>query len=195
MGVRNTSKQWGWPAKALHWIMAILIIGLALVGTFMANFTDNMLLQFELTQIHKSFGFVAFSLAALRMIWRWINPSPVAPVYHSKLEMVAAYITHYGLYVLMFVMPLSGWLMASASVLNDADAYPMQVKNMVFGLFELPDPIAPSDEKLETIFHMIHAYSSYLLATLLVLHIAGALKHHIVNKDTILKRMVPFWRF
>ena len=192
MSLRNTRARWGWPAKLLHWTMAILIIGLALVGTWMANFLNDMVLQIEVTQWHKSFGFVVFVLAVLRVVWRWANPvSPLPPADQPAWERWTAHGTHWALYVLMFVMPLSGWLMASASEFNDPGAYPMQIKNMVFGLFELPDPIAPGDEALEAIFHTIHAWSSYLLAALLLLHIGGALKHHFKDKDSILRRMLP----
>jgi len=142
MALKNSENAWGFPAKLLHWAMAILMIGLALVGTYMVNFERDMFARFELTQWHKSFGFVVFTL--------W--------------ERLAREITHYGLYILMFLMPLSGWLMASASPLNDDGAYPIQIKNMVFNQFELPDPIAPGDEGLESIFHAIHTWSGYLLA-------------------------------
>jgi len=84
--------------------------------------------------------------------------------------------------------------MASASPLNDDGAYPIQIKNMVFNQFELPDPIAPGDEGLESIFHAIHTWSGYLLAVLVILHVAGALRHHFVRKDTVLLRMLPFGR-
>ncbi len=192
--MKNTHIRWGWPAKAFHWIMAVLIIGMAVVGTYMANFLDDMFLQIELTQRHKSFGFVVFALAVLRVLWRWANPvTPALPVL-SAWERWAAHLTHYGLYVLMFVMPVSGWLMASASPLNDENAYPMQIKNMVFGVFELPDPIAPSDKGLEAVFHTIHAYSSYLMAGLLLLHVGAALKHHFVDRDGVLRRMLPWGR-
>jgi len=192
LSLRDTRTRWGWPAKLLHWTMAILMIGLALVGTWMANFLNDMVLQFQLTQLHKSFGFVVFTLAVLRVLWRWANPvSPLPPVDQPAWERWVAHGTHRALYALMFVMPLSGWLMASASELNDPGAYPMQIENMVFGLFELPDPIKPGDEALEAIFHTIHAWSSYLLAVLLLLHIGGALKHHFMHKDSILRRMLP----
>ncbi len=173
--------------------MAILIIGLAVVGTLMANFINDMALQFDLTQQHKSFGFVVFTLALIRIIWRWLSPAvPIEPENQRPWEKTASHITHYGLYALMFVMPLSGWMMSSASALNDPGAYPVQVKNMVFGIFEMPDPVYPANETLEKLSHTIHAYSSYLLAILLILHIAGALKHHFVLRDSVLRRMVPF---
>ena len=192
MSLRNTRERWGWLAKTFHWVMALLILGLAAVGTYMANFLDDMILQIELTQTHKSFGFVVFALAALRLLWRWANPVvPAPPEGQPAWERMAASATHGALYVLMFAIPISGWLMSSASPLNDVDAYPAQMKNMVFGLFELPDPFQPGDKALTNRLHAIHAWSVYLLGALLVLHVGGALKHHLVEKDGVLRRMLP----
>ena len=203
MSVHNTATNWGSLAKLLHWSMAVLIIGLSVVGIFMANFTDwyypDMLdattARVELTQQHKSFGFVVFTLACLRILWRWISPAvPGLPDDTPGWQRVAVKATHYGMYLLVFVMPLSGWLMASASVLNDADAYPAQIKNMVFGLFELPDPIAPGDRELAVFFHAVHEYSGYALGVLLIVHISGVLYHHFILQDSVLTRMLPFGR-
>jgi len=192
VSLKNTRERWGWLAKLLHWTMAILIISLALVGTYMANFLDDMILQIELTQIHKSFGVVVFMLAVLRILWRWASPvTPDMPQGESALARGAARATHWALYILMLTIPLSGWLMASASTLNDADAYPTQMRNMVFGVFELPDPFQPGSDALDATFHMIHAWSVYLLGALLVLHIGAALKHHLVDRDDVLRRMLP----
>lgn len=203
MGLHNTGERWGSVAKALHWIMAVLIIGLAVVGVFMANFTDwlydDMLkattLRVDLTQQHKSFGFVVFVLACIRVLWRWISSntpglSPDTP----NWQRAAVSATHYGLYVLIFLLPLSGWLMSSASPFNDLDAYPAQIRNMVFGLFELPDPFPTGDRDLAAVFHTIHEYAGYALAVLLVLHVGGALYHHFIERDSVLTRMLPFGR-
>ncbi len=201
MALQNTLTRWGWPAKLLHWVMAVLIIGLAATGVFMANFTDwyypDMLeattARVDLTQQHKSFGFVVFVLGCLRILWRWFAPVvPGLPYETPGWQRIAVGMTHYGLYVLIFILPLSGWLMSSASPLNDADAYPAQIKNMVFGLFELPDPIAPGDRYLAGLFHSVHVYAGYVLAGLLLLHVAGVLYHHFILRDSVLTRMLPF---
>lgn len=192
MSLRNTHERWGWLAKLFHWVMAILIIALALVGTYMANFLDDMVAQFELTQIHKSFGFVVFAMAVLRVLWRWANPvSPRPPGDRPLWERWAVHGSHGAMYVLMFAIPVSGWLMASASILNDADAYPARIPNMVFGLFELPDPFRQGSDALTDTFHVIHAWSVYLLAALLLVHIGAALRHHFVDRDDVLRRMLP----
>jgi len=80
--------------------------------------------------------------------------------------------------------------MSSASTLNDPDAYPAPMKNMVFGLFELPDPFQPGSDALTDMLHVVHYSGVYLLAALLVLHVGGALRHHFVEKDDVLRRML-----
>lgn len=193
MGLHNTENRWGWPAKTLHWVIAILIIGLLVVGTYMTGLVEGME-RFELTQLHKSFGFLVFVLACARVIWRWASPKvPGLPADTPRFQVLAVQMTHFGLYALMFLLPLSGWLMASASPLNDPDAY-IYIKNEVFGLFELPDPIHPGDKSLETTLAAIHEYAGYALAVLLALHVGGALFHHFVEKDNVLTRMLPFGR-
>jgi len=203
MGLHNTGERWGSLAKALHWIMAILIIGLAVVGVFMANFTgwwhsdmlDATTLRVDLTQQHKSFGFVVFVLACIRVLWRWVSPAVPELEYGTPgWQRLLVNSTHYGMYILMFALPLSGWLMSSASPLNDLDAYPAQIENMVFGLFAMPDLFPTGDRDLAAIFRMIHEYTGYALAFLLLAHIGGVLYHHFILRDSVLTRMLPFGR-
>ena len=191
MSLWNTRERWGWPAKLFHWTVAVMILGLAVVGTYMSNFVDDMFVQYDLTQRHKSFGFVVFALALARLAWRLANPvSPDPPAGQPRWKDLVARWIHRALYVLMFAIPVSGWLMASASILNDDDAYPARIPNEVFGLFELPDPIQPGSEALSDLLHTIHTWSVYLLAALLVIHVGAALRHHLVNGNSILGRML-----
>ena len=147
-----------------------------------------------MTQIHKSFGFVVFVLACIRLVWRWLTPAgPALPESGRPWERFASQFTHLALYVLMFALPLTGWLMASASPFNDPDAY-IYIPNMVFGQFEMPDPISPGDPDLAKTLKQVHLYAGYALAALLVLHVAAALKHHFIHRDSVLTRMLPFGR-
>ena len=133
--------------------MAGLILFLLGYGFLMAEFVDDLLRQFAMVQIHKSWGFVAFVLVALRLVWRGLNREhPALPDHMSRLEKLAANLSHLGLYALMLIMPLSGWLMSSASPLQET----FGIKNMVFGLFEMPDPFQPGSEALEEVFETIH---------------------------------------
>lgn len=192
MALRNTTEDWGWLARLLHWAMAVLIIGLLGVGLYMVEVlgddSDSLMQRFDLTQTHKSWGFVAFVLVLLRICWRAINPTPRLPE-ANRLEKALAHGGHLALYICMFAMPISGWLMASASPYNDEDAY-FQVKNMVFGLFELPDPFTKGDEDLTTMLGQVHFYIAMVLILLVLGHVAAALKHHFVNRDTVLRRML-----
>ncbi len=191
MKLRNDAESWGLIARLLHWSMAAIIVFMLVVGVYMTRIADDMVLRFGLTQTHKSWGFVVFALVFARLGWRLAQPAaPEPPADTKPWEAVAARATHVGFYVLMALMPLTGWLMASASPLNDEGAYPVQIKNRVFGLFELPDPIAPGDETLEAAFHALHLAGAIALAAFLALHVGAALKHHFVLRDGVLKRMV-----
>lgn len=191
MKIRNDAAGWGLPARILHWSMAILIVAMLAVGWYMVNVLTpaDLMLRFQLTQTHKSFGFVVFALALVRVLWRLANPTPVPPA-GSALEHAVAHWAHRALYALMLLLPLTGWLMASASPLNDAGAYPMQIRNMVFGLFELPDPVAPGSATLEAVFKVMHLAAAIAMAALLLAHAAAALFHHLVRRDRTLSRMV-----
>ena len=184
MKTMNDAAGWGWPARALHWAMAVLILGLLVVGAYMTRL-DDLFARFELTQTHKSFGFVVFALAVLRVAWRAVNPVPAEPADAKTWEKQAARVSHAAFYVLMFLMPVSGWLMASASELQEMYG----VKNMVFGLFELPDPFVPGDAGLEAAFKLVHNTGAILLALLLLAHVGAALKHHFIMRDDVLTRM------
>ncbi|SEA54561.1 cytochrome b [Rubrimonas cliftonensis] len=183
MPLRNTQTLWGWPARALHWAMAFIIAFQLIVGTYMTG-VDDLAARFALTQTHKSWGFVVFALALARVAWRLANPTPTEPA-GRPWEKLAARVSHGALYLLMFLMPVSGWLMASASDLQDMYG----VKNMVFGLFELPDPFVPGDRGLEGVFSSIHTAAAVALAALLAIHAGAALKHHLIDRDDVLTRM------
>lgn len=192
MRTLNTETSWGWPSRLLHWAMAVLMIGLLAVGFYMVRVLGNedLIGRFQLTQTHKSFGFVVFVLALARIAWRWRNPVvPADPAGTQPWERRAAHAAHLALYALTLWLPLTGWLMASASPLNDPGAYPMQVRNMVFGLFAMPDPISPGDRGLEALFKELHLIGALALAALLAAHAGAALKHHFVNRDDVLRRM------
>jgi len=191
MSVKNTSQTWGWPARVLHWVMALMILMSLLGGFYMINVETDLVARFQAIQTHKSFGFVIFTLAVLRLVWRFVQPtSPSLPSDMPRWQRQASHASHIALYGLMLWMPLSGWLMSSASPLNNEGAYPVQVKNMVFGLFEMPDPFPNGSDALMQPFLIAHNVGAFALAALLLIHLAAALKHHFVDKDAILRRMV-----
>lgn len=190
MGFANTDRSWGWPARLLHWLMALLIAGMLAFGFYLTNaFNDGDLAKLGLVQTHKSLGFVVFALASIRVIWRVLNPTPSLPTAMSALERMAAKLGHLALYVLMFALPVTGWLGASASPYNDVDAYPMQIRNMVFGLFEMPDPYPVGSHELSDVFMTAHGICAAALVVVLAGHAGAALKHAMIDKDGVLRRM------
>ena len=185
MALGNTRTGWGWPARLLHWLMAGLILFQLGLGLYMDDVAD-IVRQFALYQTHKSWGFVIFVLALVRIGWRLTHPAPALPADMSPLEATLARGAHLALYVLIVATPLSGWLMASASTLQEQ----FGIRNMVFGLFALPDPFQPGSDSLEALFRSIHASCAYGMAVILIGHVGAALRHHFVRRDAVLRRMV-----
>jgi cytochrome b561 len=182
MPIRNTTSRWGSLSQLFHWVIVALIITQFVLATWNASLPLGMAKLAVLAR-HKSVGITILGLAVLRLLWRWMNPSPPLPNTLKPYERVLAHISHVALYTLLFVMPLTGWAMSSAR------AFPVSW----FGLVQLPD-FVPKDRALYDTLHTTHAVLAWTLVGVAVLHIAAALKHHFVLKDDVLKRMLPFTR-
>ncbi|MEY2758927.1 MAG: hypothetical protein RIR33_2705 [Pseudomonadota bacterium] len=172
-------------AIALHWIIAFSIIGLIAVGWLMEEMEPGPD-YFQIVQLHKSFGITILLLSVARLIWRLMNPPPPEPDM-PKFQAVLARAVHVLFYVLIIAMPLTGWIMASAS--SDAPT-------RYFGLVDIRLPGIPgldaaTREGLEEGFEQVHSSLAWVIIGLLVLHVAGALKHHFVDKDGLMARMAP----
>jgi len=180
MPARNTAVRYGFVAQGLHWVIA----GLLIVQVTLGKIADDLPLGLDklaLTARHKSVGITILALAAIRLAWRLIDRPP-APPPMPRWQFVASRLTHAAFYVLLFAMPLSGWLMSSAS------NYPVSW----FGLVQLPDFVRP-DEGLEHLLEEVHETLAKVLITLAILHVAAALKHQFIDRDGLLTRMLP-WR-
>jgi len=184
--LRNTTSGYGRVAILFHWTMAVLIFGMLGLGLYMHNQPLTEPRTFQLYQLHKSVGFVVLALAVLRLLWRLFNPSPKLPEGMHPLERIGAHLGHTGLYALLFALPVSGWLMVSAS--------PWGIPTVLFNLLpvpHLPVPEALGDqEQAEALFKILHEYGAYLLIALIAVHVAAAFKHHLIARDDTLKRMV-----
>ena len=190
MAFHNTETVWGLPARLIHWIMAVMIFMMLIFGTIMAG-TNDLIAKFQMVQTHKSMGFTVFVLAVVRVLWRWRSPTtPALPQDMPRWQVAASHASHHLLYLLILAIPLSGWLMVTSSPLNDADAYPMQVRNMVWGLFEMPDLFATGSEHLSQIFASVHWVLTKVLMAILALHVLAALKHQFIDRDGLLMRMI-----
>jgi cytochrome b561 len=186
MQAGNTTGSWGWVARLLHWGMAALILFQLGLGVWMTNFVPDLLAQFRLTQTHKSWGAVIFFLALVRIGWRLPNRAhPPMPAGTPGWQVRAAAASHGLLYLLMLVLPLSGWVMSAASPTQDL----LGMQNMVFGLFAMPDPWVPGVAWIETLAKAVHVAAAVLMVLVLAAHAGAALKHLLVDRDAVFARM------
>jgi cytochrome b561 len=179
MPFRNTTRSWGSLSKAFHWLIVLLIIN----QWWIAERADELkgLAKLEALGTHKSFGMTILMLAVLRLLWRLMNPTPELTSETKPWERVLARISHVLLYALIFAMPLTGWMMSSAK------NYPVSW----FKLFQFPDLVAPAEQTFHQM-HDIHHLLFNVLVGVALLHAAGALKHHFIDRNDVLKRMLPF---
>lgn len=184
----NTTQPVRYHAVAilLHWVIALLIVGLLVVGLIMGN-VEPPELKFKLYQLHKSFGMTVLALSLLRLLWRLTHRAPPLPPQTKLWEKWAARAVHWGFYVIMIGMPLIGWLGVSAS--------PMKMPLQIFGLFNVPllpffDGVADPRGTAEALFEA-HGIMAWSAIGLLVLHLGAALKHHFIMRDDVMLRMMP----
>jgi cytochrome b561 len=163
--------------RFIHLFCALVVFVLIPLGFFMKAVDDEELL-ITLYDLHKSLGVLILAMVVFRIYMRVKTVKPTSSASHTRLERGLSHITHKSLYTLLLVMPVSGWLMSNAA------GFPVSF----FGLFELPDLVAKNDETM-AIYQNIHFFAAFVLITLIMLHAAGALKHHFIDKDTTLKRI------
>ncbi|MFC5299944.1 cytochrome b [Azospira restricta] len=166
-------------AIVLHWLMAVLLLGLFAVGLYMTGLKLSPQ-KLQIYSWHKWAGVTAFVLAAARIAWRIGHRPPPAPMATPRWQQVAAEGAHHLLYLLMLAIPLTGWLMSSAK----------GFQTVVFGVLPLPDLLA-KDKELGDLLAMVHAQLNYALAAVVLVHAGAALKHHLVDRDDVLTRMLP----
>jgi cytochrome b561 len=171
--------QYTGTAKALHWVIAALILGLLGLGFYMQDLPLSPR-KLQLYSWHKWAGVTVFALALLRLAWRAGHRPPALPVHMSRLERLAAHAGHGLLYLLSLAVPLSGWLMSSAK----------GVQTVWFGVLPLPD-LLKKDEALGDLLQTAHLGLNLLLLALVLVHIGAALKHHLIDRDEVLSRMLP----
>jgi cytochrome b561 len=165
-------------AMALHWLLALLITGTFALGVYMHELPFSMT-RLKLYNWHKWAGVTILALSALRLLWR-LTHRPPAHLPMPAWQHLAAQAAHLALYVLFFAVPLAGWAYSSAA------GFPI----VLFGVLPLPDFVAPNRELAESI-KPLHGNLAWLLAAVVLLHVAGALKHHFVDRDRLLLRMKP----
>lgn len=169
-------------AISLHWLIALLIFAAFPLGVYMHELPlspDKL----KLYSYHKWMGITVLMLAAIRLSWRTTHRPPPLPATMPAWEKLTAQSVHLLLYVLLFAIPLSGWLMSSAK----------GFQTVWFGVLPLPDLVG-KDKELGDLLKEFHEALNFALLGLVIAHVAAALKHHFIERDDILARMLPFLR-
>ena len=177
--IENSDTDWGWPAKLLHWVGAILILLLLGHGWWMTHMAPRPD-RFAHYAGHAALGYDFLVLLVLRLLWRWTHAVPALPDGLAPWERMAARAGHIGLYLLMLASTLTGWALAGT--------FRTPLNKDVFGL-TVPLIFTSQDRAMHNLFEESHMILSYLLAALIIVHIGGALRHHFVKHNTVLRRM------
>ncbi len=181
--LRNSSNAWGLVAQAFHWITAGFILVLLGHGWWMTEFAPRAE-RFGHYQWHASVGYALLALMVVRVAWRAANRVPEAPAQSKPWEQRAATIGHWVLYVLTFGSALFGWALAGT--------FRRPLDMTLWDTLKVPALVASQDRGLHDVLEVAHAALSWMLAGLLVAHIAVALYHHYLRRDGVMVRMLPF---
>jgi cytochrome b561 len=176
MSLKNSPDQWGWLSKLFHWTTALLIFIQIPLG-FYADSLKLSPFKLDIFVWHKSLGMLVLLLVIVRLLWRIKSTIPAA-IPGTALEQLLAKLAHGAMYILMLALPLSGWLVSSAS------NFPVKL----FWLIPLP-AISGPDEALKSLASEVHEICVFALIIILVTHIGAALWHHLQLRDNALKRM------
>lgn len=178
----NSSRRYGAIAIALHWVMALLLIALVALGLYMVSLPDVGFDAWKIRLIlfHKQLGILALALAAPRLFWRLGSAMPRLVETLPDWQKVLARFVHLSFYGLMIALPVTGWLMSSAS----------GIPVSLLGLITLPDLVPHSDLLFQTYIEA-HAVLGFALIACMLAHIGAALRHHFLLRDSTLKKMLP----
>jgi cytochrome b561 len=189
MSAKNATLRYGNVAMTFHWLIAALVIANICVGLYMADLPRSDPMKFTIFQIHKSIGLTVLTLSVLRLLWRLVNPIPPLPAGMNPVLRLAARTSHFLLYFLIIFIPLTGYIMVSASPLGNGTDY--------FGLFTWPNlplfagmtraQLHPIHETWET----AHVYLAWSAIVLIPIHVGAALYHYFFRRDGVFPRMVP----
>ena len=174
------ASQYTRTAIVLHWVVAALIVGNFAFGLYVGGLPNSPAKLHDLAY-HKWAGMTVLFLAAIRLLWRLGHPAPPLPAAMPAWQQTAAHASHVLLYVLFFATPVTGWLFSSATGL----------KVVYFGVLPIPDLIGRNRETAH-LLHGVHQWLAYAMAVVVVIHAAAALRHHYVDRDDVLRRMISF---
>lgn len=180
-----TVSRYNSVAIFLHWTIALLILGMIVLGLTMEDFPIKY--RFLAFNLHKSIGLTILMLSLFRLYWRLTHRPPALPEKMKAWERFAAHASHWAFYFLIIAMPLTGWITVSADA---------KFPTVFFTLFEVPQfplPAAYDTHAVHEQFESLHYWLAMGTLALLVLHVGAALKHHFLDHDSVLRRMLPLW--
>ena len=176
----NSRTSYTATAISLHWLIAVAIVSSFALGIYMHDLPLSPQ-KLKYYSWHKWAGVSIFLLVIARLAWRHAHRPPALPASMPGWQRAAAEATHVLLYVLMVAIPLSGWLMSSAK----------GFQTVWFGVLPLPD-LLEKNEEVGNLLQAAHKFLNLSMAALVLAHLGAALKHHFVDRDDILARMIPF---
>ncbi|MHC6227766.1 cytochrome b [Pseudomonas sp. X10] len=179
MQLRNSPSRYGVVSIVLHWGVALAVLGLFALGLWMVGLDYYSPWRKDAPDLHKSIGLVLLAVMLLRVVWRFISPPPPTPANHGALTRLGAKLGHAVLYVGLFAVMIAGYLISTA----DGVGIP------VFGLFEVPALISGLPDQAD-LAGVIHLYLAWGLVIFAGLHALAALKHHFIDRDATLIRML-----
>jgi len=181
--IRNSATDWGAIAKFLHWAGAALIVALLAHGWWMVEVPARDA-RFANYSWHASIGYATLVLLVIRIAWRWTNVVPALPSGAARWERASAALGHWGLYALTLCASFSGWALAGT--------FRRPLDASLLGLFPVPALVSSQDRTLHEQLESAHSVLAWVLLALIFVHIAAATYHHIVKKNDVMQRMLPF---
>lgn len=179
MQLRNSSSRYGLVSIVMHWGVALAVFGLFGLGLWMVGLDYYSPWRKSAPDLHKSIGLVLLGVMLLRVIWRFVSPPPPAPASHGAFTRLAAKLGHALLYLGLFGVMIAGYLISTA----DGVGIP------VFGLFEVPALVSDLPDQAD-VAGVIHLYLAWGVVIFAILHALAALKHHFIDRDATLARML-----
>lgn len=179
MQVRNSSTAFGLVTIVTHWLVALAVFGLFGLGYYMVGLSYYDDWYTTAPDIHRSIGILLFGVMVFRVFWRMLSPMPDPLPNHKRIEVLSAHLAHGLLYVLLFVAMISGYLISTADGSSIS----------VFEWFEVPS-LTGQIKGMESVAGDVHYWSTWALVVLGALHGLAAIKHHVVDKDDTLRRML-----
>lgn len=180
MALTNQHDSYGSIAKFFHWTVSLFVIIMIILGFLMGG-ANPPSLKVILYGFHKSLGLTILFLMALRFLWRLANRPPALPSDMPAWQAKLATFSHVLLYLLLFVIPISGWIMSTSAG---------HIPNF-WWFAMIPAPWVHPNQTVANIASFVHEYSAWVLVGLLGLHILAALEHWIIRRDNIFQRMAP----